>query len=155
MRRDEGLGDIVRGTFGRKAGLVVIGALLMASAACSGSNEDTTPAGEFKPSPAAATGPTPTTAAAMSAATTAADASLPAKAAGPAVPSGGCAQGAKGTGQGEELTVESGGVTRAYRQFVPTAADASADATPRPLVLNIHGLGMNRDQQTSFSAWEK
>lgn len=47
-------------------------------------------------------------------------------------------------------TITSGGVQRTYRRYLP----AGASAVARPVVINIHGLTSNIDQQVAISAFE-
>ena len=45
-------------------------------------------------------------------------------------------------------TIESGGLVRTYRLYIP--ANYHADSSPRPLLLNLHGLGANGLLQESY-----
>lgn len=65
-----------------------------------------------------------------------------------AAPSSGCTQSAVTAGaQTEQITVA--GVARTYRRFVPATHDA-----PLPVVINLHGLLSNADQQVAISGFE-
>ena len=66
-------------------------------------------------------------------------------------PSPGCEGSPVEPGQTSE-TIESQGTERTYRQFIPSGYDGG---TPTPLVLNIHGLGSNGDQQATFTGMEE
>ena len=50
-----------------------------------------------------------------------------------------------------EQTLESGGLTREYRVYIPPAYDP---AQPTPLVLTLHGFGGNARQQQRESPWD-
>ena len=68
------------------------------------------------------------------------------------VPSPGCETGTAATPGPTDETIESQGTERrTYRQFLPSGYDGE---TPTALVLNIHGLGSNGDQQASFTGME-
>lgn len=70
----------------------------------------------------------------------------------PARPSSGCSTtpaAPTGAQPGQTLTV--GGVERTYRLYVPPSA---TDGTPMPVVLNLHGLTSNIDQQVAVSQFE-
>ena len=65
--------------------------------------------------------------------------------------SGGCDADAAPEGGQTDEELEFGGQTRTYRQMVPSTAEAG---DPLPLVLNIHGLGSNADEQNIYTGME-
>jgi polyhydroxybutyrate depolymerase len=70
---------------------------------------------------------------------------------GPARPSPGCARPGAAAAPGvQQRTIDVDGTRREYRLYVP----AGLPEGPVPLVLDIHGLGSNKDQQAAFSGWQ-
>jgi polyhydroxybutyrate depolymerase len=70
----------------------------------------------------------------------------------PARPSAGCSTSgatAPGAQPDQKMTVD--GVERTYRLYVPPAATTG---TPMPVVLNLHGLTSNIDQESAVSQYE-
>ena len=67
----------------------------------------------------------------------------------PARASSGCGAGASAGAETRTVTVA--GVARTYRRYVPTG-DA---AKPLPVVINLHGLTSNIDQQVAISGFEE
>src|SRR4028119_1806215 len=45
-------------------------------------------------------------------------------------------------------SIQSGGIWRNYRLYLP--ANYNANTTPRPLILNLHGLGSNALEQENY-----
>jgi len=68
----------------------------------------------------------------------------------PPRPSAGCAASAALTSGASMQTIDVGGAERTYRRYLP---DDGRQA-PRPLVINLHGLSSNIQQQTAISAFE-
>jgi len=66
-------------------------------------------------------------------------------------PSGGC-NGAPVTVGVQQLRAMVGGHERSWRQYVPQGYDGR---TPLPLLLNIHGISSNADQQADVTQFEK
>jgi polyhydroxybutyrate depolymerase len=70
---------------------------------------------------------------------------------GPARPSAGCAAGTPGPLGPDTRKLDVAGTPRSYRLTVP---EAPGDQ-PRPLVLDLHGLGFTAEAQAGLSGWEK
>ncbi len=64
-------------------------------------------------------------------------------------PTAGCAAGAT-TGGATSQRVDASGVSRTYRRYLPDGAGTA----PLPVVINLHGLTSNIDQQVAVSAFE-
>jgi polyhydroxybutyrate depolymerase len=65
-------------------------------------------------------------------------------------PSAGCTAGAQQASGATPVTITVGGTDRMYRRYLP---DGSA-TQPLPLIINLHGLTSNVDQQVAVSAFE-
>jgi polyhydroxybutyrate depolymerase len=50
-----------------------------------------------------------------------------------------------------ESTIQSGGITRQYRMYIPAAYNPS---TPVPVLLNLHGYGSNNAEQQYYGAFQ-
>jgi polyhydroxybutyrate depolymerase len=123
----------------RLAALLITGALVLGAAGCprqdqAGSTGTTAggPPGSTAPPAATDVGGAPAT--------------------GAARPSAGCASPPPaGTApEVQQRTIDVDGTERDYRLYVP----AGLPAGPVPLVLDIHGLGSNKEQQAAFSGWQ-
>lgn len=52
---------------------------------------------------------------------------------------------------GSTQTIESGGMTRTYKLYIPDSYDLTQAA---PLVLSLHGFSSNAEQQEGYSGWD-
>jgi polyhydroxybutyrate depolymerase len=121
------------------AAVLMSGALVLGAAGCPRQDE-AGPAGTTAGGPPGSTAPAAAT-----------DVGGP-PADGPARPSPGCAAPPPaGTApEVQQRTIDVDGTKRDYRLYVP----AGLPEGPVPLVLDIHGLGSNKDQEAAFSGWQ-
>ncbi len=67
-------------------------------------------------------------------------------------PSAGCESADAGTAGATTQSITVAGAGRTYRRFIP--ASGNAGVTPRPVVIDLHGLTSNIDQEVAVSAFE-